>query len=1053
MYKIISILLSIFLYTSVFAQKPVLTQQLGHTHLATCTATDPAGKLAASGSLDNTVKVWDLLSGKLLYTLKGHTNAVTECVFSSDGKTVFSASLDKTIKMWNVQTGEIIRTFRGHSSGVSSLALSRNNKVVAGGSWDGYVRLWSIQSATELVSYRKHNDIVNSIDFSYDDKLIASASSDEKIILWNISESRVSQYYKKHNAEVTNIKFLFGSKLFASLGKDNKIRIFDYTTQRETTVIGSGEELNSLSVSSGGKIVYSISGNTIKGWNVDDGKIVHLAKTKFQNLSALSLDRLTTYFLAVHHKTMVLLDYTSGKELQPYEGYSPVVATVDISPDTKIIASGNRDNTIRLWHKETGRDLTILAGHSDYVEFVQFSPDNKLLASASHDKTIRIWEVSPKGNSKALSTFTGHTAEVTSLDFRIDGKYIASGSSDKTVRLWKVATGENVRTFEGHKERVHSVSLSSDGKYIASGSWDATIKIWDVNDNKLIHTLKGHEGDVWSVDFNSAGKLLASGGADGTIRLWDVEKGKLIKTLTGHSDHVKSVSFSPDGKQIASGSWDNTIKIWDVFTGELIKTLSGHSNYVRSIVFSPDGKFLVSGSSDSQMKIWNVTSGKEILSVIAFSNGKDFVVTTPDGYFDGTSAGIEKALHYVAGTEIIPLESFFEKFYMPNLWARVVAGEKFDENEVDIQDKIKLPPKIKIVSPIDNFISNTTFMQITVEATDMGGGIDEIRLYHNNKLIDNSKRAFKPIEKKGEKRIKTFTVTLMSGINVFKATAFNNDRTESRTHIITVEYNGIVPQSRLFLFTIGIDTYKNATYNLNYAKADADGIAEAFEKRGNRIFSEIIRYDIRNEEATKSNIESTFSQIRVKAKQSDVFVFFYAGHGVMSDGEADKSDFYLVPHDITQIYGNDEILNTKGIASEHLMELSKKVKAQKQLIILDACQSGGAIELMASRGVAEQKALMQLARSAGVAVIASSGTKQFATEFKELEHGVFTYAFLEGLSGKADGGSRDKKITINELRAFLDDRVPELTKQYRGEAQYPTSYSRGQDFPVGIYGY
>ena len=84
-------------------------------------------------------------------------------------------------------------------------------------------------------------------------------------------------------------------------------------------------------------------------------------------------------------------------------------------------------------------------------------------------------------------------------------------------------------------------------------------------------------------------------------------------------------------------------------------------------------------------------------------------------------------------------------------------------------------------------------------------------------------------------------------------------------------------------------------------------------------------------------------------------------------------------------------------------------------------------------------------------VLASTGTDQFATEFRQLGHGVFTYAILQGLRGEADGGSSpDLKITVKELEAYLNDRVPELSKQYRGAVQYPNSFSRGQDFPLVV---
>ena len=73
-----------------------------------------------------------------------------------------------------------------------------------------------------------------------------------------------------------------------------------------------------------------------------------------------------------------------------------------------------------------------------------------------------------------------------------------------------------------------------------------------------------------------------------------------------------------------------------------------------------------------------------------------------------------------------------------------------------------------------------------------------------------------------------------------------------------------------------------------------------------------------------------------------------------------------------------------------------------------------------------------------------------ASEVQQLGHGIFTYSLLAGLNGAADGGSKDGKITINELKSFIDDNVPELTQKYKGQAQYPQSWIRGMDFPLVI---
>ena len=105
--------------------------------------------------------------------------------------------------------------------------------------------------------------------------------------------------------------------------------------------------------------------------------------------------------------------------------------------------------------------------------------------------------------------------------------------------------------------------------------------------------------------------------------------------------------------------------------------------------------------------------------------------------------------------------------------------------------------------------------------------------------------------------------------------------------------------------------------------------------------------------------------------------------------------------------------------------------------------------MIASRGAAEERAIAQLARSTGTYWIASSGSQQFATEFKTLGHGLFTYTILQGLEGGADVNG-DKKITAEELSVYLKNKLPEFSEKYKGEAQYPNSFGYGMDFPIFI---
>ncbi|KAK4653541.1 HNWD NOD-like receptor pc6 [Podospora pseudocomata] len=305
-------------------------------------------------------------------------------------------------------------------------------------------------------------------------------------------------------------------------------------------------------------------------------------------------------------KTIKIWDAATGSCTQTLKGIWDSVTSVAFSPDSKWVASGSHDKTIKIWDAATGSCTQRLKGHWDSVTSVAFSPDSKWVASGSHDKTIKIWDTATGSCTQRLK---GHRSWVTSVAISPDSKWVASGSHDKTIKIWDTATGSCTQTLEGHHHSVTSVAISPDSKWVASGSDDKTIKIWDTATGSCTQTLEGHRSWVNSVAISPDSKWVASGSHDGTIKIWNAATGSCTQTLEGHHHLVTSVAISPDSKWVASGSDDNTIKIWDAATGSCTQTLEGHRSWVNSVAISPDSKWVGSGSNDKTIKIWDAATG------------------------------------------------------------------------------------------------------------------------------------------------------------------------------------------------------------------------------------------------------------------------------------------------------------------------------------------------------------------------------------------------------------------------------------------------------------
>jgi WD40 repeat protein len=167
------------------AQTP--TALKGHTAIVYSVAFSSDGKLLASGSFDNTIKLWEYPSGKEARTLKGHTAQVYSVAFSPLGNLLASGSQDKSVRLWDPKDGKTVKELKGHGDIVQSVAFSPDGKLLATASADKSVRLWDPASGKEVKNLGSHKKSAYCVAFSADGKLLASCSEDTTIKLWDVA--------------------------------------------------------------------------------------------------------------------------------------------------------------------------------------------------------------------------------------------------------------------------------------------------------------------------------------------------------------------------------------------------------------------------------------------------------------------------------------------------------------------------------------------------------------------------------------------------------------------------------------------------------------------------------------------------------------------------------------------------------------------------------------------------------------------------------------------------------------------------------------------------
>jgi WD40 repeat protein len=235
---------------------------VGHNSRVTSICVTSDGKLVISGARDNTLKVWNLETGKQEATLIGHNGAVLATTVTLDCKWVISGSVDHTLKVWSLETGEERFTLRGHNSLVSAVAVTCDGKKIISGSQDQTLKIWNLETGEEQFTLAGHESTILAIAVTPDAKWIVSGSDDQTLKVWNLETGKERFTLRGHNSLVSAVAVTFDSKqIISGSGTfDSSLKLWNLETGEEVlTLRGHRDTIFAVSILPGSKQVFSAS--------------------------------------------------------------------------------------------------------------------------------------------------------------------------------------------------------------------------------------------------------------------------------------------------------------------------------------------------------------------------------------------------------------------------------------------------------------------------------------------------------------------------------------------------------------------------------------------------------------------------------------------------------------------------------------------------------------------------------------------------------------------------------------------------------------------------
>jgi WD40 repeat protein/serine/threonine protein kinase/pSer/pThr/pTyr-binding forkhead associated (FHA) protein len=651
----------------------VTTFQRSINHRIVSLTVNPSGRFAVSGGEDQTIRLWDITTGRCMYTFRGHQGQVSAVAISPDGSQLVSGSQDKTVKLWSIAASTHLFTFgddaaesqrrlgwmrqmfnksqpsssgNGHKGTVRSVALSADRRYLLSGGDDAAVKLWDALTGKCLHTLKEHKAPVFAVEFSANSRYALSASEDQTIKLWDIAIGQVLQTFQGHHQLMAAAYSPSGQFVLAG---DTPIKLWNVSTGQ---VVQTFNDPGVRAVAFSADQRYLFSGGAdrqLRLWELATGRCLHTFAPHESPIQAIAVSPDGRSVLSTDANSLKLWDvHSTTIDFAPLQvAVLPILQTAPVSTSDRRyeqaiakaeIALSQNEMTTAAQHIRTARSQV---GYQRGMEAVQawlslypFLPRSVLQDSwqqaslEAHTASVRAIAISPDGESilsgsadqtikrwdlpteRHLSALEGHTGAIVALAFNLEGTQALSGSADQTIRLWEVNTGKCLQTLVGHQGAVRAIAYHPKGRYAISGSDDHTLKLWDVPTGLCLRTLSRHSDRVTTVAISPDGQFLLSGSADKTMQLWQTATGEPIRSFSGHTAGLCTVAFSPDGQLALSSGDDQVLKLWTVATGDCLRSLTGHSATVRSLAFSPDGRYAASGGDDQSVKLWNIATGE-----------------------------------------------------------------------------------------------------------------------------------------------------------------------------------------------------------------------------------------------------------------------------------------------------------------------------------------------------------------------------------------------------------------------------------------------------------
>jgi WD40 repeat protein len=687
--------------------KPELVLQTGYNNLfgATRMVFSPDGKLLATGTFrSNTIKLWETATNRKLRDLEGGgqtSMAIAPAIaFSRDSRLVAASAGGNSARVWDVLSGRELYSLAGAqgsmmaSAGVYFIAFASNNRLVTA---SDAIRIWDLSTGRELqslplaeLSMSGFNSSDGGMTLSPDGtKLFLSLESvDPQIKVLDLATGREERNFKPPEDQIDVLQLSFNPEehLLVAGIHNKRFKLWNLSSKKEQGLGPTVKEFSQVKFSRDGRLLALSENYTVKIWDTATLRELPVFKVPNSGAFAAQADAFMSFSedgkriaTGGFDTDLIIWETETGKRLSTLTGRTNMAYNVAFSADGNELSSGGRTR----WDLRTGQGARTTPDTAEKTYGVA-SPDGRLLAvMKANNARVSIVE-SPSGKQLHTLTPTGDAGTVNRLRFSSDGKLLAviyganehqrptatSFTGGSQVKVWDVQSGRELHSLVTNEIPLHA-EFTSDSRFIATAGTMGQISLWDTQLGSKLRDLSsstmpsftpptavkpgqmptmpnvadlaammtnvigtmsaGTMGQtVTSLAFSRDGRILATGGVESKANI-DIAA-MMSGAMSGQRPKKGSKTPDPadvfkDLKVEAVGQ----IRLWDVASGREIGAIRGHGRGVSKVAFSRDGKLLASGATDNTIKIWDVTTRAEVRSLTGHTSNIESMDFSPDG--------------------------------------------------------------------------------------------------------------------------------------------------------------------------------------------------------------------------------------------------------------------------------------------------------------------------------------------------------------------------------------------------------------------------------------